>query len=343
MTVARSIVLSDKESVYHCISRCVRRAFLYGFDSVTSKDYDHRKQWIKNRLMLLVKIFTIEVLQYAIMDNHTHTMVRTRPDILNNLDDKEIILRWLLLYPKKGISDDLEGDLAKEYIAKELNDSAKIATLRNRLGSISWFMKSLNEHIARMANKEDDCKGRFWEGRFKCVRLETKASLLSCAVYIDLNQIHAGKAETPETSEHTSVYERIHGADVSYKSAIENSSDDKESQKNSNIKEPDLWIAPIHDTENRKGFLPISFTEYLKILDTTGRELKNGKQGSIPADLEPILVRLGILSSGWLNAVKTFNAGFSYFAGDEQVLTSIADKIGKNWIKGLSFGRALFA
>ena len=101
MTIARREVVSeDEDGVYHCISRCVRRAFLYGYDAYTGKNYDHRKGWIRDRLMFLVEIFVIEVLACALMDNHEHTMLRTRTDIRDKLSDQEVAYRWLRLYPK---------------------------------------------------------------------------------------------------------------------------------------------------------------------------------------------------------------------------------------------------
>jgi hypothetical protein len=63
-----------------------------------------------------------------------------------------------------------------------------------------------------MANKQDECTGRFWEGRFKAQRITDEAGLLACAMYVDLNPVRAAMAESPETSEHTSAYDRIGGS-----------------------------------------------------------------------------------------------------------------------------------
>src|SRR6187431_336349 len=103
MTMPRALILSKEESVYHCISRCVRRAYLCGEDAVTGKSFDHRKDWVHQRLIFLTQVFSIEVLAYALMSTHCHNMLRTRPDWLAKLDDKEIVLRWLRLYPKRQI------------------------------------------------------------------------------------------------------------------------------------------------------------------------------------------------------------------------------------------------
>jgi len=50
------ISLSDTP-YYHCISRCFRHAFLCGSDPLSGKDYQHRKQWMIERLAQLVEPF----------------------------------------------------------------------------------------------------------------------------------------------------------------------------------------------------------------------------------------------------------------------------------------------
>lgn len=320
MTSARRMTVSDGEAVYHCITRCVRRAFLCGADAATGRNFDHRKGWVLSRLKQLSEIFAVDVLGYALMSTHAHIMLRYRPDILNSWTNHEIVRRWLKLYPKRYVSDEDEVQLV-EILAQ---DKEYVSKIKIRLGSISWFMKSVNEFIARRANREDNCTGRFWEGRFKCQRLCDEASVLSCAVYIDLNPIRAKIASTPEESLYTGAYERIR----EYRERKE--------------KESRLWLSPIKDTDSRRGFLKLSLAEYLNILDATGRLIRNGKRGKISDRLEPILVRLGVNPEHWLLTAQHFRRWFATVAGSSSNIKKVAAMQGKVWCKGERVSKLAF-
>ena len=94
-------VPENEEGFYHCFVRCVRRAFLYGYDAVTNQDFSHRKTWIVDRMKFLAGIFAIDVCAFAVMANHYHTILRTRPDIAAAWSDWEVASRWLQLCPRK--------------------------------------------------------------------------------------------------------------------------------------------------------------------------------------------------------------------------------------------------
>jgi hypothetical protein len=168
---------------------------LCGFDAGTSRDFSHRKAWLLERLRHLATIFAIEVCAYAIMENHYHVVLRTRPDIVALWSAREVATRWLTLFPRHH---DLRGATmppAEREILALADCPERIAQLRRRLSSLSWFMGRLNEFIARAANKEDRVKGRFWEARFKCQALLDEAAIASCMVYVDLNAIRAGRSQ----------------------------------------------------------------------------------------------------------------------------------------------------
>jgi REP element-mobilizing transposase RayT len=209
MTRARETLVSlEATPYYHCISRCVRRAWLCGEDPYTGQSFEHRRQWALDRLRELVDIFAIDLLAYAILSNHYHVVLHVDKDIAKSWTNQQVIERWARLY--KGHM------LADRYLAGEVMSMAEWAALselieewRSRLYDISWFMRCMNEHLAQRANAEDQCKGRFWEGRFKSQALLDDGALLTCMSYVDLNPIRAGLAKTPEDSDFTSIKERI--------------------------------------------------------------------------------------------------------------------------------------
>jgi REP element-mobilizing transposase RayT len=217
----REIVPSDKVGVYHCTARCVRRAFLCGVDTVTGNDYEHRREWIRELLEHLASIFAIEICSYAVMSNHLHVVLRARPDLVPDWSQEEIAFRWKQLFPSR----DPKTGKHMEPLACDLNtilsEPGRVAVLRQRLSDLSWFMRCLNERTARRANREDGCKGRFWEGRFSSQALLDEGAILACSVYVDLNPIRAGVTETPEQSKYTSAYDRIRSMPTVSPSATE--------------------------------------------------------------------------------------------------------------------------
>lgn len=204
-----SVFRHDEVGIAHCIQRCVRRAYLAGQDPAAGKSFEHRREWIRRRLELLAAVFGIDVLSYAVMSNHLHAILRVRPDIVKLWSDEEVATRWLRLFPGKRLEDFL-GEPTRQQIAKELGDAKRLLELRKRLSSISWFMRALSEPIARKANREDHCTGRFWEGRFKAQKIVDEAGLLACSMYVDLNPVRATMAQSPEQSRYTSAFDRIH-------------------------------------------------------------------------------------------------------------------------------------
>jgi hypothetical protein len=358
MALPRSTYVKDgKEGVYHCFTRCVRRAFLCGIDLVTQRDYSHRRTWLVDRLRYLAGIFAIEVCAYAIMENHYHTILRTRPDIVSSWSDREVATRWLTLFPCYNRKKDEVEPPDEKQISALVNDLERITELRKRLSSLSWFMGRLNEYIARAANKEDNLKGRYWESRFKCVRLLDIAAIAACMVYVDLNPIRAGLAATPEESDFTGIQERIRAW---HREVVAQNSVSGENLHKLNgmagvsgavpecipIDSPTPstdWLCPIQSDFERRGILMITEAEYFDLVDKSGRILRSGKRGAIDADLAPILLRIGIKPDAWMDTVSGFGSKFRLAAGLISSLRSFADQIGRRWIAGVSAARVAFA
>jgi len=285
---------------YHCISRCVRRAFLCGEDKLTGRSYAHRRKWVEDKLLSLPNIFAIDVCAYAVMHNHTHVVLHIDEQQTEGWSTKEILTRWHRLF--KGTllgSRFLKGIELSSIELQTIEDMAKV--YKSRLCDISWFMRVLNEGIARQANKEDECTGRFWEGRFKSQALLDEAALIACMAYVDLNPIRAGVAQTPEQSDHTSIRQRV-------RYALDN-------------KQPSSLLPFVGNTQGprRKG-LNFHLKGYLELVDETGRCMRDGKIGFITSELPDILTRLNISEASWLIMSKRFTRVFHGAVGSIETL-----------------------
>lgn len=310
MAVARKRQISLVDTkYYHCISRCVRRAFLCGEDRFTGKSYAHRRGWVEEKLLMLAKVFCIDVCAYAVMSNHTHLVLYVDDKKVNRLNDKAIVIRWHKLC--KGTL------LTQKYIQGEKLSKAEriffnqtVKQYRERLSSISWFMRLLNEDIARRANKEDKCTGRFWEGRFKSQALLDEAALAACMAYVDLNPIRAKMAKTPEESDHTSVQKRIDSATIS--------------------KQPKqlLRFAGMPRQIMPKG-LPFELKSYLDLVDLTGRIMQEDKRGCIDNNHLPILERLNISPENWLKLTTQFTRVFHGAVGRPSSQVSYCENLNR--------------
>lgn len=339
--------------IYHLVNRCVRRCFLCGYDDYAKRSYEHRRGWVRHRLIFLASTFAFDCLTFAIMGNHLHLLVRNRPDILSTWSDEEVIRRWWCLFPKKRDQDGNPVELTAEELQKLLQNTARVAELRRRLGDVSWFMRCLAEKIAVRANREDQepgsqqALGRFWQGRFKLQRILDEAALLACGVYIDLNPIRARLAETPETSWFTSAFERIHSGKEPHPKDF---SDQRVPSDTPVYRCSDAWLAPLTCDENQerhaprtperasqKGMFEMHSADYLELLDWTGRQIRSDKRGSIPAKLAPILERLRLVSEKWVDLVENFGRWFGTAAGSPAKLAAEASRRKRKSLKGLKF------
>ncbi len=322
MTQSRETQVSLVDTpYYHCISRCVRRAFLCGEDRYTGESFEHRRQWVVERMHFLAGLFNMDICAYAVMSNHYHLVLHVNEQADKKLSDEEICLRWCQLYSvpplvdrwlKNQLISQAEQDVALEIITK----------WRKRLLDISWFMRSLNEFIARKANKEDNCKGRFWEGRFKSQALLDEKALLTCMAYVDLNPVRAKMAETVEASEYTSVFERIHGA---------TSSEDKGEQVN--VSKPLLAFVAAEYNEQPQG-IPYALLDYLEVVDWTGRVIRDDKHGAVNEQRPSLLSVLGLESDTWVELASSFGKDYHGAVGSLEELALFAEHTGKRWISG---------
>jgi hypothetical protein len=154
----------------------VRRAFLCGYDEFTGQNYDHRRGWVEAQILKLTDVFAIDVAAYAVMSNHLHVVLYIDLETANRWSDREVVEQWHKLFNGTDLTHKFaKGEVIEECMVIPLKHL--IATYRSRLSDISWFMRCLNEPIARQANFEDNCTGHFWEGRFKSQALLDEAAV----------------------------------------------------------------------------------------------------------------------------------------------------------------------
>jgi hypothetical protein len=256
------------------------------------------------------------------MSNHVHVVVHVDVDKALGWSDKQVLALWHTLY--KGTL------LTQKFMRDEALSQGQFITLhetieeyRSRLHDISWLMRNLNEYIAREANKEDGCTGRFWEGRFKSQALLDESAVLACMAYVDLNPIRAKMANTPETSHHTSIAKRTH--------AIK--------QK----KQQPQQLMPFvgNPRQNMPKGIAYTLKDYCELVDTTGRVIREDKAGHIDHQQSAILDRLGLSGEQWLCLTTEFEKHFCYAAGAEIMMNNFKAHTGHQRMRGMGKARTL--
>ena len=338
MTIARAQLVDPATTRwYHCITRCVRRAFLLGEGACDCK------QWIEERLQNLAGIFSIAVGGFAVVDNHLHVLVRLDPDVAGAWSDEEVVRRWGRLFPPRDQARK-PLEVSQAWVEDRLKDLAWVATARQRLQSLSWFMKCLKEPLARMANREEGARGAFFESRYKSVAILDEESLLATCVSIDLNPVAAGIAATPEGSQHTSVKQRVEHAEVqgrveSLKAAEQGSV--PASAASAGLEETH-WLCPIEDRRRldstREGMVEgFTLGSYLLLVDYTGRLFRAGK-GAISSELASVFARLGSDAESWSARLLKLSGGRllgRFFAASRPRLREVAERLGLHHLANL--------
>jgi REP element-mobilizing transposase RayT len=339
MTMARAHLIDPSQTRwYHCVTRCVRRAFLLGDDEF------NRKEWIEDRLEELADCFAIAVGGFSVMDNHLHVLLRLDPDIAAGWSDKDVVERWGRLCPPRDKSR-RPLPISENWIQSRLKDTQWLATARERLQSVSWFMKYLKEPLARMANRQDGARGAFFESRFKSVAILDDEALLATCVYIDLNPVAAKIAATPEISDHTSIKQRLEHAEAEGKTAqLEAATEGSVagSVAAADVEES-LWLCPIEDRRGldsaREGMMAgFSLGSYVSLVDYTGRIFRQGK-AAISAELAGIFQRLGSDAQSWRLRMEKLRNGRllgRFFAASQAKLAEVAEKLNLRYVVNLA-------
>ncbi|MEM9069383.1 MAG: transposase [Myxococcota bacterium] len=311
----------DSTPYYHLMSRCVRRAFLCGRDPETGKDFDYRREWVEERLFELAGIFAVDLHAYAVMSNHVHIVVRVDKERAEGWSDQEVSRRYGKLFRFK----------LKELASLPAREKkTKIATWRERLWNLSWLMRCLNESIARRANAEEDCRGRFWEGRFACQPLLDEAAVLTCMAYVDLNPVRAGMAKSVEKSNYTSIAQRSSQLNASL---------------TSDAAPVPKGLTPFADQvpeRSRRTTVPMQYVDYLELLKWTGRSIRaRGSRGTLK-DEPKLLAELKLNKNAFLAMMRSHGLRTTSVLGSLDLIDKFAHTQGKHWVHGKGDSTALY-
>ena len=328
MTYPRSHIVAEGEAgFFHVVSRCVRRAFLCGWDKFSERSYEHRRQWIEARILELADCFCVSVYAYAVMNNHYHIVLQVDPTATATLSAEEVARRWLTAFPGRLKHND-SPEVADMLTLSITGSPDRVAELRKRLGSLSWFMKALNEPIARRANREDNCKGKFWESRFKCQALLEEQAVLSCMAYVDLNPARAAMCDTLAESDHTAIQRRL-----------------REREGLINKIQPgasilDRPLKPVGGLD-ADALLAMSETSYIELVQWTGEQARSDKRGRLkpltegnraaPADIWQIARH----PREWVEQVQGTENVYYRAIGSAEALMAKAEALGQAWMKGV--------
>jgi len=308
----------------------VRRAFLCGEDRYSGRSFEHRRQWIEDRLLVLADIYAIDIAAYAVMSNHYHVVLHVDRERGLTWNESEVIERWHRLLKGSEMSQRFSRGETLDRVEQQAL-AYEVDKWRQRLISISWFMRCLNEPIAREANREDDVTGRFWEGRYTSQALLDEKALAACMVYVDLNPIRAQMATTPETSIHTSIHCRIAKA---RHTLLPNPIDQQPEQ---------LLPFAGNPREDMPAGLPFRLTDYLELVDWSGRVLREDKKGAIPEEIPEILHRLQLDARHWCYLTRHFEHPFKHLVGAAHRVRSACEALGQRWAHGISQCERLFS
>ncbi len=329
MTRPRATLVSSADTpYYHCIGRCVRRAFLCGADLLTGRNFDHRKVLILTRLSLLTEVFAIDLCGYALMSNHYHLVLRLAPDRAKFWTTRDIVARWSKIFTgPEFLHRYRNGEALTELEVANLD--TLVAVWRSRLCDLSWFMRCLNEFVARQANAEDNCTGHFWEGRFRSQALLDDAALITAMVYVDLNPVRAGLAQSVSASDFTSGQQRL----------------DEVTQvggESPQVVRPRLlpFVGALRQGDN--DALGYNLLDYLDLVDRTGRCLDSTTRGQIPGTAPALLSLLGLAPGEWVKTVIDLQSEFCLFIGPPQRLRLCAQSRGWRCVRGVGAARRLY-
>jgi putative transposase len=170
MPRTQRLIINDETAVYHVMSRTALDGFPLG---------DVEKDFMLDLIRRFSTLYFVEILGFCLMGNHFHILVRMFPE--HKYSDEDIQKRYERFY----------GD-------DSMFAAGWIPSLREKLASLSEFVKEIKQSFSRYYNKTHHRRGTLWGERFKSLIVENGETLINCLAYIDLNPIRAGLVDRPE-------------------------------------------------------------------------------------------------------------------------------------------------
>ena len=326
-------------------------------DAGHEDDFTYRRRWIVQRIKRYAKYFGIDVVTFAIMSNHYHMVIRTRPDLVTCWSDTDVARRMLMISPLRKTPEGEPCEPTEQELDTIRKHPGELAKVRRKLSDTSAMLGRLNQHVATRVNWEQGTDGRLWGDRYHSVRLEDEAAVMAATMYVDLNPVRAGLATVVEDGQFSGCQRRLLAYSIERDVPIDQAEWmlklglgwlNDETWLGRGADAPDAFLSPIPIDElapakgktqsatgarcSDKGVLPVSLERYFEMLDYTARLLVDGKPGRTPVCMEPILSRLGIAAEGWLTLMSDFRELFPHVAGTRDSLDRM---------KGLCSGRPL--
>ena len=329
MAIKRSVQVDlSLTTKFHCCTRAVRKAFILDSHPIDNPDKIDRRKWIEERILFLTTVFSIDVCAYAVMSNHYHVILDVNKAHSDEWTPLEVIARWHKIY--KGT------ELSRAYAkGKQLNAIESelilefVEICRKKLHDISWFMRNINEPLARIANKEDNCKGRFWESRFKSQALLDEQALLTCMAYVDLNPIRANMSDSIKKSEFTSIKQRYEKA--------------KQASCINHINQQPKYLSKLtgNYSKSKHNDISIKVTSYIELVEWTSKQLQ-GNKASINKSTPSVLLELNINPEEFLHSAQYYGSQFHRMVGSLKSLLSAIKHCDINKTAGMKKAKSLF-
>jgi hypothetical protein len=283
--------------------------------------FDHRRKWIVEQLELQAAQMAVEVLAFSVLPKSISLLLRTRPDLVKDWSDADVARRYLTALHAKVPFGEKRLPPPTGEIERMLANRVELRRGRSRLSNLTWFVGQLTEATARNCNREDNTRGRFWEGRYQCLPLLDEPATAAAIGHVDLEPVFAGEA--------TSL------ASCKFSSARLRNSSGKG------------LLAPATGAASKQkslpNLLPVSDAELHKVLDWSTRQTKRLNGNALTAELVAIFETLKIRPAAWLVLIREFRDLFHRAAGTEESLDKIRKKRGLQHLHGLAASRELFA